>query len=135
VILPIADDFIRQWRRDCPGPHLYVVTQCFGEPIKVYIEPAFRDIGYPLSADWRTEKRSQWKKAKRYRFLPCVKELLINSQVPPIPNERNRSFVLRSKANHRPRECFLVIIRKGEPEPGLYGHLLATFFPVDDWDK
>jgi hypothetical protein len=135
VILPIADEFIRQWKQRCPDPNLCVETRCFGAPVTVYIEPAFRDIGYPLKEDRQKGDKSQWNKARRYRFLPCVRELLINSTVPPIPNPRNGSFVLRGKANHRPRECFEVIIKAGEPEHGLYGYFLATFFPVDDWDK
>ncbi|AFM24072.1 hypothetical protein Desti_1359 [Desulfomonile tiedjei DSM 6799] len=135
VILPIADEFIRRWREECSERNLYVETRCFGYPVRVYIEPAFRDIGYPLREDRRNGDKSNWNKARRYRFLPCVRELLLNSEVPPIVNDRNNSLVLLGKANHRPRECFKVIIKEGEPEPGLYGYFLATFFPVDDWDK
>jgi hypothetical protein len=135
VILPIADEFIMQWREQCPDPNLYVEARFFKEPVRIYIEPAFRNIGYPLKEARRRGDKSQWNKARRYRFLPCVRELLEKSTAPPIRNERHGSLILLGKANHRPRECFKVVIKEGEPEPGLYGYFLATFFPVDDWDK
>lgn len=67
--------------------------------------------------------------ARRYRFLPCVKELLEECTEPPSPT-KGGGLMLKG---HAPPygEIFAVIIEENaEIESGAYGNRLSTFYPI-----
>jgi hypothetical protein len=119
-ILKTAYQFRDEWKRETPGPHHYIQVKCFGNPPqKVFISPAFRHI----------EELAPRNVARRYRFLPCVKELLMECTNRPAPTKRG-SLLLKGLAPPY-GEVFAVIIEENaEIAPGLYGYRLSTFYPV-----
>lgn len=119
IVMPAAYEFIERWKAETPGKHPCVEVRCFGEPRqRVFIASAFRHIDY---------KRFVPNIARRYRFLPCVRELLMESTDSPVPT-RDGNLMLEGKAPTK--ETFRVIIGEGEIEPGLTGYKLVTFYPV-----
>jgi len=120
-VMPAAYEFIKNWQAECPGPHPYVLVKCFGEPLrKVYLNAGFRHID---------TKRYVPNIARRYRLLPCVKELLEESEDPPILT-RDGNLMLEGKAPTKER--FRVIIGSGRIEDGCQTYRLITFYPVTE---
>jgi hypothetical protein len=71
IVMPAAYEFIERWKGETTGKHPYVQVRCSGEPAqRVFIAPVFLHID---------QKRYVPNIAWRYRFLPCVRELLMNS--------------------------------------------------------
>lgn len=118
-VMPAAYEFIRQWQAQCPGPHPHVLVKCFGEPLrKVYINPGLRHVD---------SKRYVPNVARRYRLLPCVKELLMESEeVPTVTQDGN--LMLEGKAPTK--EEFRVILGIGQIEDGQQTYKLVSFYPV-----
>lgn len=111
--------YIKNWQAECPGPHPYILVKCFGEPLsKVYIISGFRHVD---------TKRYVPNIATRYRLLPCVKELLAESEETPIPT-RDGNYLLEGKAPTNER--FRVILGMGHIEAGRQTYKLVTFYPV-----
>jgi hypothetical protein len=118
-VMPAAYEFIRVWQAECSGSHPHVLVKCFGEPrIKVYIEPGLRHVD---------EKRYVPNIARRYRFLPCVKELLTESEERPV-STKDGNLMLEGKAPTKER--FKVVIGPGAIEDGQQTYKLVTFYPV-----
>lgn len=117
-VMPAAQRFIEQWESESTGrPH--VMVRCFGEPLrKVYIKPGFRHM---------RQQRNILDIARRFRFLPCVKELLVESTEEPA-DTRDGNLMLEGKAPTK--ELFRVILGRGEPECGQETYKLITFYPV-----
>jgi hypothetical protein len=118
-VLPYAYKFIEEWESETPEPH-YVEVKCFGAPARqVFISPAFSHI---------KAKANFPNIARRYRFLPCVKELLQESAFTPFL--KAGSYLLEGKAPPY-GELFLVVIEQhAEITPGFYGLRLSTFYPL-----
>ncbi len=117
--MPAARHFITEWKGESPGAHPFVEVKCFGEPLqKVFIASAFLHI---------EDKRFLPNIARRYRLLPCVRELLKESTERPEPTQ-DGNLMLEGKAPTK--ETFRVIIGRGMIEPGLDGYKLVTFYPV-----
>lgn len=121
-VIPAAYAFIEEWRSETPEPHHYVTVKCFGRPYrKVFINAALIHT---------EQKKNPRNLARRYRFLPCLKDLLTNSEETPEPT-RDGNLALIGKAPPY-NERFKVILASYpvELEPGLEGHNLISFFPV-----
>jgi hypothetical protein len=119
-ILPIAYDFIAAWEAEtaCTGDRPHIMVKCFGEPRrKVFIDAAFRHIDHKFVPNI----------ARRYRLLPCVRELLMESTEKPVPT-RDGNLILEGKAPTK--EVFRVILGAGEEEDGHVTYKLLTFYPV-----
>jgi hypothetical protein len=118
-VLPSAYQFIREWKRRTPPPHHFVLVRCFGEPpVPVYINGAFKHV----------ERKSARDIARRYRFLPCVKELLEESEETPI-STKTGTLLLEGKAAPY-NETFAVILEETLIAPGLAGVCLKTWYPI-----
>jgi len=121
-VIPAAYEFIEAWQSETPEPHHYVEVKCFGEPYrKVFINSAFGHT---------EQKKDPYNLARRYRFLPCVRELLMNSEDTP---ERTRDGNLALVGKAPPfNEQFKVILSSYPVrlEPGLEGYNLISFFPL-----
>jgi hypothetical protein len=116
--MPGAQEFIERWESESTG-RPYVMVSCFGLPRrKVFLKPGFRHM---------REQRNILDVARRFRFLPCVKELLIESTEEPIPT-RDGNLMLEGKAPTK--EIFRVILGKGDNEDGQTTYKLITFYPV-----
>lgn len=119
TVIDAAYLFIRDWRRQTPGPNPYIEVKCFGEPPqRVYINPAFHYI----------EAKHAGEIARRYRFLPCVQELLSNSTDTPGRGGRG-NLMLEGQAPPFKEKFVVCIEDNGEVAPGLYGHKLVNFYP------
>lgn len=113
-------EFIDNWRRETPGPNPYVEVKCLGNPPQtVYINPAFSYIG---------RKQDKRDIARRYRLLPCVKELLKKSTDTPARGTRG-NLMLEGQAPPFKERFFVCIEDNGEVAPGLYGYKLVNFYP------
>ncbi|MBV6342313.1 hypothetical protein [Candidatus Magnetobacterium casense] len=112
-VIPAALLFIDQWEAESAGERPFVTVKCFGEPATVFIGPGFRHI---------RESRNILDVARRFRFLPCVKELLTETTEAP-DRTRDGNFMLEGKAPTN--EIFRVILGEG-PD----GYRLITFYPV-----
>lgn len=120
-VMPAAYEFIRKWQAECPGPHPHVFVTFFGEPLsKVYISPGLRHVD---------TKRYVPNIARRYRFLPCVKELLMESEETPLPT-KDGNLMLEGKAPTK--EEFRVVLGMGTIEDGRQTYKLVTFYPVTE---
>lgn len=118
-VMPAAYEFIKEWQAECPGPHPYMLVKCFGEPpSKVYIGTGLRHVD---------TKRYVPNIARRYRLLPCVKELLTESTETPVPT-RDGNLMLDGKAPTNER--FRVILGWGRIEAGRQTYKLVTFYPL-----
>ena len=118
-ILPAAYEFIKTWKAESPGPPHYVLVKCFGRPYqKVFIDSAFEHI----------ENKSAGNIARRYRFLPCVRELLLECGETPAVT-RGGSLRLEGKAPPY-NEIFTVILEATEAPTGEHGRRLVTFYPI-----
>lgn len=117
--MPAAYEFIKNWQAECPGQHPYILVKCFGKPLrKVYINPGFRHVD---------TKRYVPNIARRYRLLPCAKELLKESKETPVLT-RDGNLMLERKAPTKER--FRVVIGNGEVEGGRQTYKLVTLYPV-----
>lgn len=120
IVLAGAYQFIDEWRSENPGTNPYVEVKCFGDPPqRVYINPAFRYI----------EGKHRRDVARRYRLLPCVKELLKESTDTPVRGIRG-NLILKGQAPPFKEKFFVCIEDNAEIAPGLYGHKLVNFFPT-----
>ncbi|MFH1113639.1 MAG: hypothetical protein V1792_06925 [Pseudomonadota bacterium] len=125
--LSAAYEFIKEWKAETPGPYHYLEVKCFGMSYqKVFIDPAFDHI----------ERRRQRIKAdpkniaRRYRLLPCVKDLLMNSEDTPEPTRDGNLFLVGKAPPYN--ELFRVILSSFPVTlaPGLEGYNLISFFPL-----
>ena len=123
-VLPLARVFIDDWKALFTDRQIYVDLKCFPEPTLLYVNSGFRHIE---GAGKGSRKPSPAQIARRYRFLPCVRELLENSMETPKPT-RDLNLMLEGKANPY-NEIFRVIIGMGELPTGKYGYRLVTFYP------
>jgi hypothetical protein len=119
-VMPSANRFLREWEAESSKSRPHVTVKCFGEPAKVFIGPGFRHI---------RKERHILDVARRFRFLPCVKELLTESEERPVPT-RDGNLMLEGRAPTKER--FRVIIGKGEIEEGIETYKLVTFYPVTE---
>jgi hypothetical protein len=115
-------EFIDQWRAESMGPNPYVEVRCFGNPSqRVYINNAFRYI----------EEKAPEDIARRYRFLPCVRELLKESSDPPTAGRRG-NLLLEGQAPPFKEKFIVIIENNAKIGPGLYGYRLVNFYPRTD---
>jgi hypothetical protein len=124
-VLPIAKAFIENWKAQFTDRQIYVDLKCFPEPTLLYVNSGFRHIE---GANERLRKPSPAQIARRYRFLPCVRELLENSKETPEPT-RDGNLMLSGKTEPY-NERFKVIFGIGELPTGKYDYKLITFYPV-----
>ncbi len=118
-VISAAHEYIGKWQASLPGPNPYVQVKCFGvPPQRVYINNAFRYI----------DTKSPGDIARRYRFLPCVEELLRESTDPPTLGRRG-NLMLEGQALTFKEKFFVIIENNAEIAPGLYGYRLANFYP------
>lgn len=118
-VLPAAYEFVTRWKAETPAPHHYVLVKCFGEPRRqVFINRVFKHI----------EGKHPKDIARRYRFLPCVKELLEESTETPVPT-RTGALLLAGKAAPY-KETFAVIIAEVQVAPGVFDYSLETWYPT-----
>ena len=120
-VIPVARQFIKNWKASFPGGQIYVELQCFKEPKILYVNSGFRHI--------QKESRSPAAIAKRYRFLPCVRELLEKITQAPEPTKDGNLMFLGKTAPYN--ELFKVILGVGELPRGGYGYKLITFYPIN----
>lgn len=119
-ILPEAYRFRDEWKRETPGLHPYVTVKCFGEPFQVvFINPAFKHI----------EELEIRNVARRYRFLPCVKELLEECAEVPEPTPKG-GLLLKGQAPPYGEGFAVIMEADAEIASGLYGYRLSTFYPL-----
>ncbi|MBM3299291.1 MAG: hypothetical protein FJY85_04990 [Deltaproteobacteria bacterium] len=112
-VMPGALQFIKDWEAETAGGRPFVTVKCFGQVAKVFIGPGFRHI---------RESRNILDVARRFRLLPCVRELLMETTEEPV-RTRDRNLMLEGKAPTN--ELFHVIL--GEEREG---YRLITFYPV-----
>ncbi len=124
-ILPLAKDFIENWKAQFSDRQIYIDIRCFPIPTLLYVNSGFRHIE---GVNEKFRKPSPGQIARRYRFLPCVRELLENSTHVPDPT-RDGNLMLSGKAEPY-NEKFKVIFGLGELPTGKFGHKLITFYPV-----
>jgi len=117
-VMPAAQRFIRKWEAETPDGAPFVTVKCFGEPAKVFIGLAFRHI---------RRQRHILDVARRFRLLPCVKELLEESTDIPVPTG-DGNLMLEGKAPTK--ELFRVILGEGRLEGGARTYMLVTFYPL-----
>lgn len=121
-VIPAAYAFIEKWQAETPEPHHYVTVKCFGKPYqKVFINSAFVHT---------ERKKNPRNLARRYRFLPCVKDLLMNSEDTPLPTLDGHLFLVGKAPPYN--EVFKVILSSYPVRlaPELEGRNLISFFPV-----
>jgi hypothetical protein len=118
--MPAARKFIGEWEAESSASRPFVTVKIFGKPAKLYISPGFRHI---------RKERHILDMARRFRFLPCVEELLMESEEEPIPTH-DGNLMLERKAPTKER--FRVVIGRGEIEEGQQTYMLVTFYPVTE---
>ena len=110
-VFSAAYAFLKQWKRDSGVTPPAVTVIAFNPP-------------EPVLLNWfrgHTEKNSEPDKERRYRLLPCVRELLENSTDPPTPRGQE-DYALEGLTPGG--NVFRVIIKR-DPKGKL--HLLGCF--------
>lgn len=121
-VLPAAYRFIEEWQSETPEPHRYVEVKCFGKPYqKVFINAALIHT---------EQKKNPYNLARRYRFLPCVKDLLVNSEETPLHTQDGNLFLVGKAPPYN--EIFKVVLASYPVRltPELEGYNLVSFFPL-----
>jgi hypothetical protein len=95
-----------------------VMSSCFGDRTKIYVDRCIEHF---------RKDHDKWDRARRYRFLPAVKDLLMYSQEEPVLND-NGNWELYGKAGNG--EYFLVAVGSDGNECHV-----KTFHPCSDPKK
>ena len=106
-----ARRIIEQWRQECPGSRSYVRVVCPGLKGKVFIDDFHFHIEHKDNADM----------VRRYRLVPCVRELLRKTTDTPQATEDGNLMLNGMTPDGT---LFKVIIR-----PEKRGGCLQSFYP------